>query len=129
MPDDAQDSLFDLKVLRSAAVEREIDEFIRKLREHPEKVEPIEVFAAIRKWFAAAEQTDAFMKIAQDWFNAPSRMVEGGDIPMPVMQFGGEFNDEWYVVGPMNLAWRDMLIRMLTSQVQQRFDNMDVSSQ
>ena len=28
MPDDAQDSLFDLKVLRSAAVEREIDEFI-----------------------------------------------------------------------------------------------------
>ncbi len=123
MPEgDRQDSQFDLKVLRAATVELEIDTLIRKLQDTPEKVEPIELLAAIRKWFATASWTDAWVHIVQDWQNAKGYMVN--KVPTPLREIDGSL----YVVGPLNVAWRDLFIRILTSQVQERFAKFDVSS-
>ena len=122
--DDKADSQFELKILRAAVVEAEIDAFIRRLKETPDKITPIEVLAAIRKWMAAAEWQDAWVRLTQDWQNAVEQETEKGE-RYPIMEYSGE----QHVVGPMNPSWADMFIRILTSQSSEKFDTFDVTSQ
>ena len=110
--DDKADSQLELKILRAAVVEAEIDAFIRRLKETPDKITPIEVLAAIRKWMAAAEWQDAWVRLTQDWQNAVEQETEKG---------------ERYPI--MNPSWADMFIRILTSQSSEKFDTFDVTSQ
>src|SRR2546428_144061 len=114
---------FQLMVLRSAVVESEVDAFVKKLRESPDKVQPHETIAAIRRWFAAAEYTNAWLRMVETWADAKVIAVDGN--PVPVIEEHGAH----VLWGPLNKAWRDLFIRFLTMQFQQRMDNMDPASQ
>jgi hypothetical protein len=124
MNDDPQpDSRGDLTVLRSAYVEQECADLIRKLRETPDRVTPQELFSAVRQKFASEEVIDGMMRFVQSWVDAETARYRGE--PVPILRVGGKV----YLWGPRNPAWQALFIRVFTSQVQQRFSNLDVLSQ
>ena len=117
------DNRFDQVVLRAAVVDQDVDDFIRKIKEMPDKVTPRDMLAAIRKWFATVEWIDAMTRLVNTWADGENGFYRGEVVPIL------RRDDEVFLWGPLNVEFRNFFVRILLGQYSQKLNMLDAASQ
>ena len=117
------DNRFDQVVLRAAVVDQDVDDFIRKIKETPDKVTPRDMLAAIRKWFATVEWIDAMTRLVNTWADGENGFYQGNVVPI------FRRDDEVFLWGPLNVEFRNFFVRILLGQYAQKLNMLDAASQ
>ena len=117
------DNRFDQVVLRAAVVDADVDEFIKKIKETPDKVTPRDMLAAIRKWFATVEWIDAMTRLVNTWADGENGFYRGEVVPIL------RRDDEVFLWGPLNVEVRNFFVRILLGQYSQKLNMLDAASQ